>query len=76
MQTAGQDIHQKECWKVTKMNRWMKRRIERSRARCATEKHGLTPTEGQQVRVEQLSSELSRVIEKQSLKLGLQAKVE
>ena len=59
----------------TKMNRWMKRRIEKSRARCATEKHGSTQI-GQQASLEQLPSQLSRVVEKQSLKLGLHAKVE
>jgi hypothetical protein len=55
--------------------RWMKRRIEKSRARCATEKHGSTQI-SPEVRLEQLPSQLSRIVEKQSLKLGLHAKVE
>ena len=56
--------------------RWMKRRIERSRARCgATDKHRSTQI-SQESRFEQLSSELTRVVEKESLKLGLHAKVE
>ena len=78
METAGADQTSEVGWKVfTTMNqRWMKRRIERSRARCgATEKHGSTQMTPE-ARLEQLPSQLSRVVEKESLKLRLHAKVE
>ena len=56
--------------------RWMKRRIERSRARCAaTDGRGSTRTEKSVERRQELPSELSRVVEEKALKLGLDAKV-
>ena len=56
--------------------RWMKRRIERSRARCeATDGRGTTRTEKSRERGQGLPGELSRVVEEKSLKLGLDAKV-
>src|SRR5689334_14889785 len=61
---------------ITMSHRWMKRRIERSRARCATDRHRPTRTELPETRCEQLPDSLSRVVEKQSLKFRLHAKVE
>lgn len=41
METAGAERTSEGIVEGFKMmNRWMKRRIERSRARCATDKHG------------------------------------
>jgi hypothetical protein len=78
MQTAGAEKTSELVLEgFTTMNqRWMKRRIEKSRARCeATEKHRSTQI-SHEAKLEQLPSQFSRVIEEQSLKLRLQAKVE
>ena len=78
METAGAEETSQEVLEgFTKMmNRWMKRRIERSRARCATDKHGSTRTESPQTRLEGLTTQLTRVVEKQSLKLRPHAEVQ
>ena len=62
----------------TMMNqRWMKRRIERSRARCeAAEKRGTTRSENAQPRLDKLPCQFSRVVEHESFELGLEAKVQ
>ena len=78
METAGAEKTSEIVLEgFTTMNqRWMTRRIEKLRARCeATEKHRSSQI-SQKAKLDQLPSQLSRVIEDQSLKLGLHAKVE
>jgi hypothetical protein len=59
------------------MNRWMKRRIERSRARCeAQERNGSSRIDSPQTGFESLTDSFLRISEKQSSKLRMQAKVE
>jgi hypothetical protein len=78
METAGAEQTSEIVEGFTTMNqRWMKRRIERSRARCtATEGHGSTRTEGNSERRQQLPADFSRIVEKQSPELRFDAKVE
>ena len=75
---GGQNIHQKQRGKVFKMmNRWMKRRIERSRARCeASEKHVSARIDSHATVSRVLPNGFARIAEKQSSKLRSQAKVE
>lgn len=77
METAGAEETSEVRGKVFKMmNRWMKRRIERSRARCATEKFGSARLDTHQAGSHLLANCFPKVAEKQPSKLRLQAKVE
>ena len=78
METAGAErTSEVELEGFKMMNRWMKRRIERSRARCeASEKHVSVRVDSHQTVSRVLPNSFAGIAEKQSSKLRSQAEVQ